>query len=41
MGCLDDIAKMVSKSLAVNEPQLVGAQDGSTVVLMYKWGAYF
>ena len=41
MGCLDDIAKVVSKSSVVNEPQLVGAQDGSTVVPMYNWGAYF
>ena len=40
-GYLDDIAGVVSKSSIVNEPQLVGAQDGSTVVLMYNWGTYF
>ena len=25
----------------MNDPQLVGAQDGSTVVPMYNWDAYF
>ena len=41
VGCLDDIAGVVSKSSVVNEPQIVGAQDGSTVVPMYNWGTYF
>lgn len=41
IGCLDDIAKVVSKSSVVNEPQLVGAQDGSTIVPMYDWATYF
>ena len=41
VGCLDDIAKVVSKSSVVNELQLVGAQDGSTVVPMYHWATYF
>ena len=41
VGCLDDIANVVSKSSVVNEPQLVGTQDGSTVVSMYNWAAYF
>ena len=35
VGCLDDISKVVSNSSVVNKPQVVGAQDGSTVVLMY------
>ena len=41
VGCLDDIGKVVSNSLAVNKPQHEGAQDGSTVVLMYNWCTYF
>ena len=41
VGCLDDIGKVVSKSLAVNKSQLIEAQDTSTVVLMYNWGMYF
>ena len=41
IGCLDDISKVVSNSSVVNKPQLVGAQDGSTVVPMYNWGTYF
>ena len=41
VGCLGDIAKVVSKSSVVNEPQLVGAQDGSTIVPMYDWATYF
>ena len=41
VGCLNDIAKVVSKSSVVNEPQLVGAQDGSTIVPMYDWATFF
>ena len=41
VGCLDDITKVVSKSSVVNEPQLVGTQDGSTIVPMYDWATYF
>ena len=41
VGCLDDFAKVVSKSSAVNEPQLVGTQDGSTIVPVYDWATYF
>ena len=41
VGCLDDIANVVSKSSVVNEPQLVGAQDGSTIVPMYNWATFF
>ena len=37
VGCLDNIDKVVSNSSAVNNPQLVGAQDGSIVVPMYNW----
>lgn len=43
VDCLDDIAKVVSKSSVVNKLQLVGAQDGSTIVptCMYDWATYF
>ena len=35
VGYLDDIAKVVYILSVVNEPQLVGAQDGSVIVPMY------
>ena len=41
VGCLDDIAKVVSKSSVVNEPQLAGTQDGSTIIPMHDWATYF
>ena len=41
VGCLDDISAVVAKSSVVNESQLVGTQDGSTVVPVYDWGGFF
>ena len=41
VGCLDDSVKVVSKSSVVNEPQLAGAEDGSTIIPMYDWATYF
>ena len=41
VGCLEDIAFVVSKSSEVNETQLVGAQDGTSIVPMFDWGSFF
>ena len=40
VGCLDDIATAVSQSLVVNEVQLVGTQDGTSIVPMYDWAKF-
>ena len=40
LGCLQDIAIAVSVSSIVNHSQLVGAQDGTSIVPMYDWGSY-
>ena len=39
VGCVEDIASVVSKSSEVNEAQLVGAQDGTSIVPMFDWGS--
>ena len=41
VGCLEDIAAVVSKSSEVNEAQLVGAQDGTSIVPMFDWESFF
>lgn len=41
IGCLDDIVRAVNLSATANVAQLVGTQDGSTVVPMYEWSTYF
>ena len=41
IGCLDDIVHCVNHSALPNVAQLVGTQDGSTVVPMYDWSSYF
>ena len=41
VGCLRDIATVVTRSSIVNEPELVGAQDGSTFAPTYDWASYF
>jgi len=40
VGCLDDIATVVSQSSVVNEVQLVGTQDGTSIVPMYDWAKF-
>ena len=35
------MAAVVSKSSVANEPQLVGKQDGTTIVPIYDWASYF
>ena len=40
VGCLQDIATVVSNSSIVNETQLVGAQDGTPIVPMFDWGKF-
>ena len=41
IGCLDDIAMCVNQSASPNVAQLVGAQNGSTIVPMYDWSSFF
>lgn len=41
VGCLNDIATVVSNSPMVNEVQLVGIQDGTSIVPMYDWANFF
>ena len=41
VGCLDDIARVVENSANVNHAQLVGTQDGKTLVPTYNWAEYF
>ena len=41
VNCLDDIADVVRNSASVNHPQLVGHQDGTSIVPFYDWSNYF
>ena len=41
IGCLDDIVHAVNQSATPNVAQLVGTQDGSTIVPMYDWSSFF
>ena len=41
VGSLQDIATVVSRSSVVNKTQLVGAQDGSSIVPIFDWGSFF
>ena len=40
MNCLDDIADIVRNSASVNHPQLVGHQDGTSIVPFYDRSNY-
>ena len=40
VNCLDDIADVVRNSASVNHPQLVGHQDGTSIVPFYDWSNY-
>ena len=39
--CLDDSVAAVNKSTTPNVAQLVGTQDGSSVVNMYNWAKHY
>ena len=39
VGCLDDVVKVVEELATCNTAQLVGTQDGQTVVTTYDWAA--
>ena len=41
IGCLDDIVQAVNQSASPNIAQLVGTQEGTTVVRMYEWSTLF
>ena len=41
IGCIDDIAQVVNNSAEVNVAQLVGTQEGETLVPAYQWDTFF
>lgn len=41
VGCLDDMAKVVSDSATINHPQLVGRENGEIIVPQYDWAKFF
>ena len=41
VGCLDDLVQVVNTSATVNVAQLVGSQEGETIVPIYDWTAMF
>ena len=41
VGCLDDMVKVVQQSASINEAQLVGLEDGTTIVEQRDWATYF
>jgi len=41
VGCLDDIVAAVNHSAKPNFAQLLGSQDGATIVQMFNWSEYF
>ena len=41
VGCLADIARVVNESSEVNHAQLVGREDGTTIVPQYDWASFF
>ena len=41
VGCLDDLVQVVDQFAEANVAQLVGTQDGETIVPMYNWTGMF
>lgn len=41
VGCLDDIVAAVNVSADPNHAQLVGSQDGTSIVQMFNWSEFF
>ena len=41
VGCLDDLARVVDQSAHTNHAQLVGKEDGTTLVKQYNWKGLF
>ena len=41
VGCLDDLVQVINTSATVNVAQLVGSQEGETIVPLYDWTAMF
>ena len=41
VNCLEDIARVVESSAHVNTAQLVGTQEGETIVPTYDWAGLF
>ena len=41
VGCLDELVQVVNTSATVNVAQLVGSQEGETIVPIYDWMAMF
>ena len=41
VGCLDDLLRVVNNSATCNIGQLVGLEDGTTIIKQYDWAGYF
>ena len=41
VGCQDDLLRVVNQSATTNVGQLVGKEDGTTVMQQYDWAGYF
>ena len=41
VGCLDDLMRVVDQSAHTNSAQLVGKEDGTTIVSQYDWAGFF
>ena len=41
VGCLDDLVSVVNQSAETNYAQLVGKEDGTTIVHQYDWATFF
>ena len=41
VGCLDDMLRVVDQSAKTNDGELVGKEDGTTLIHQYDWAAFF
>ena len=41
VGCLEDLVGVVNQSASTNHAQLVGTEDGTTIVPQHDWAGYF
>ena len=40
VGCLDDMLRVVDQSAKTNDGELVGKEDGTTLIHQYDWAAF-
>ena len=41
VGCLEDLVRVVNQSATTNTAQLVGKEDGTTIVEQFDWAGFF